>query len=320
MAEDEPPEELLKAVRNRSNRQERSRFPYKLWQLLDWGKDNPERCNRVGCGWTGEWEFFIEKATLSQTMKVEQNTLNVNLRHLGFRQTQEHRGSRTYWVNEGFGRNSRPDDFERIRNSRCRPEAVQKLDIRAVYLPILEPIQIWTMAQPDTGQFKREVVNEWFRLVGRKLVFGVSTADFHALLLNDLDEIHGRQSPERLLLQQALTGRQREVCDIFDFAVFLARFGPYRTIPDKLSQYQMIINELKPDYYGFTSHVPSFTSHFAETFHNCFRFQLVPSGEYHCYNLPWVDSRSQFLIDEDGSAYQSWQRLVHQNQDILYPQ
>jgi hypothetical protein len=320
MTSEHIPEDLLKAVRSRSNRQEQSRFPHKLWQLLDWSKDNPDRCRLVGCGWTHNSEFFIEKSTLSETMKVEQNTLNVNLRHLGFHQSRAHQGTRSYWMNDGFCRNSRPDELERIRNDRCRPESIQKLDLRAVYLPILEPLQIWTMLPADVVQFKREVINEWYRLVGKKLVFGMSKTDFHAVLLNDFDELHGRQCPERLLLQQAFTGREREICDIFDFAVFLARFGPYRTVPDKLSQYQIIINELKPDYYSFAWQVPSFTSHFSQTFHNCIRFQLVPTGEYHCYNLPSSDSKSQFLIDEDGVTYQSWQTLVHQNQQFLSPQ
>jgi hypothetical protein len=228
------PEELLQLVRNRSNRREQSRFPYKLWRLLDWAKDDPARCALVGCGWTSDSEFYIEKPSLCRTIQVAQNTLNVNLHHLGFRQSRGHFGSKTYWTTEGFCRSSQPDDFERIRNSRCRPEALQKLDIRAVYLPILEPIQLWPMTQSDTSQFKREVVNEWHRLVGKKLVFGVSSTGFYSLLLADLDDLHGRQAPDRILMQQAFTVRQREVCDIFDFAVFLARFGPYRAVPVKL--------------------------------------------------------------------------------------
>jgi hypothetical protein len=315
----EVPDDLLRIVRNHSNRQERSRFPYKLWSLLDWVKDDPIRASLIGCGWTNDSEFFIEKSVLCHTMQVKLNTLNVNLRHLGFHPSRGPIGAKTYWSTQGFCRNS-PDDFEEIRNSRCRPEALQKLDIRAVYLPILESIQIWTMTQTDTSQFKREVVNEWHRLVGKKLVFGLSSAEFHELLIRDLDEMHGRQCPDRMLLQQAFTGRTREVCDVFDFAVFLARFGPYRTVPEKLNQYFGVINDLKQEFYNFASPVPSFANHFSQTFHNCFRFPLAPSGEYHCYNLPWVDSKSQFLIDEDGCAYQSWQKMSHQNQHFLSAQ
>jgi hypothetical protein len=231
-----------------------------------------------------------------------------------------HLGVKTFWANDGFSRNAHPDDFERIRNNRCRPEALQRLDIRAVFLPILEPLQIWATNPADTNQFKREVAMEWHSLMSKRLIFAVASTDFFTLLLHDLDEMHGRQSPDRILLQQALTVRQREVCDLFDFALFLARFGPYRTVPDKLNQYQMVINELKPDFYAYGWPTPAFGSYFSQTFHNCFRFPLAPTGEYHCYNLPWVDSKSQFLTDEEGCAYQSWQRMMHQNKYFLAPQ
>jgi hypothetical protein len=316
----ELPEDLLKVVRNRSNRQEHSRFPYKLWRLLNWVTDDAHRFQVAGCGWVSDSEFFIEKSVLCKTMNIEPNTLNVNLRHLGFQQSRSHEGVRTFWSNEGFSRNAQPEDFERIRNSRCRPEALQKLDIRAVFLPILEPLQIWGGNPVETNQFKREVVMEWHRLVGKKLIFALAATDFFTILHADLDEIHGRQAPDRLLLQHALTIRQREVCDVFDFALLLDRFGPYRTVPEKLNQYQQLLNEMKPDFYAYGWPAPAFGSYFSATFHNCFRFPLTPTGEYHCYNLPWMDTGAQFLTDEDGTLFQSWQWMMHQNKSFIVPQ
>jgi hypothetical protein len=312
MEELELPRDLVSAIQIRSNRNEESRFPYKLWRLLEWSDGNPTRAERVGCAWVDDTEFWIHKPKLHQTLGIRRNTLDVNLRHLGFAPTRRSTtAALTFYRNDRFSRKASHEDIERIRNVRCKSEALQHLDIRAVYLPILQSLQLFMMEATQMSQFKRDVIQEWQRLVNSKLVFGLGIGDFLVLLQGDLDANHPQGSAVRLNLAQALTPRNPNVCEIFDFALFLARFGPYRTIPDKLYQFQTVANDLKNDLYAFAW--PSLPSHFSPTFHNCFRFQLSPTGEYHCYNLPLVDSKSQFLVDEDGAVYQSWHKMVHQN-------
>jgi hypothetical protein len=112
-----------------------------------------------------------------------------------------------------------------------------------------------------------------------KLVFCLGIGNFLVLLQGDLNANHPQGSAVRLNLAQALTPRNPNVSDIFDFALFLARFGPYCTIPDKLYQVQTIANHLENDLYAFAW--PSLPIHFSPIFHNCFQFQLSPTGEYH---------------------------------------
>ena len=91
--------------------------------------------------------------------------------------------------------------------------------------------------------------------------------------------------------------------NVFDFAVFLARFGPFESLPTKIQQFQSI-----------TAEFYLLPNTFSSTFHNCFVFPLSQIGEYHCYNLPLVDSNAQFLADEDCAVYPSWSKMFQQNQ------
>ncbi|KAH0790110.1 39 kDa initiator binding protein [Histomonas meleagridis] len=303
------PESVLKYIRTRSNRNESSRFPHKLWTLLNWSDKNQKRGELCGCGWITDTEFFIKKSKLCEVLEIKINTLNVNLKTLGFHPTRSRTGDITYWENNGFSKTSCPQDFERIRNSRCKPLALKNLLTSAVYLPLLEQLQLFMMDQPSINLFKKEVVQVWESLVGPKLIFAVELNDFQKALVGRFEKLGFY--PSKSLFPQVLSPKLPNVIDIFDFAVFLARFGPFEHAVIKLFQYQTVLNEIRPDFFMFNT--PSLTSYFSMTFHNCFRFQLAQTGEYHCYNLPTVSSTSGFLADEDGAIYQSWKLMLQQN-------
>lgn len=306
----ELPQSLINDIRVRSNRSETSRFPYKLWKLLSWAGHDVEKGERCGCGWISDTEFFISKQRLCEVLNIKLNTLNVNLKTLGFEQAQSRHGDKTFWKNPAFCA-SATQNFERLRNSRCKPESLINLSIRAVYLPILEPLQLYMMSTADTNVFKKNVVELWERLVGSKLIFAVAMVDFINALASHLGT-QNRVANEVHMIQQVFAVKSATVIDIFDFALFMARFGPFNSIQAKLHQFQSILSEIRTtdNFYMFNT---TMLQYFPETFHNCFRFQLPPTGEYHCYNLPLVDSQAQFLVDEDGAMYRSWQQMLEQN-------
>lgn len=310
---EEIPEDLLRAIRTRSNRSEESRFPYKVWQLLNWAGKDDRRGEICGCGWVSDTEFFIKKQTICDVLQVKMNTLNVNLRTLGFEQTRSKDGEKTFWRNEAFSIDANTKSFAKVRNIRCRPEVLANLSLQAVYLPVLEPLQLYSMSDQDVNIFKKTVVDEWESMIGSNLIFAVAMSHFINVLIHRLEswkQQHGAN--EKYIIQQVLAPRMPNVVDIFDFAVFLARFGPVCSLYDKLHQYQAIINDTaRNDAYRYS--VPSLTSYFSGTFHNCFRFQLPPTGEYHCYNLPLAESNAQFLTDEDGMMYPSFKAVFQQN-------
>ena len=54
-------------------------------------------------------------------------------------------------------------------------------------------------------------------------------------------------------------------------------------------------------------------SFFGPNFDNCFSFRHPNCGEYHCYNLPLKKHNAEFLIDEDGMKFKSWQKVIQLN-------
>ena len=305
----EIPEIILDQLTKRSNRSEQSRFPYKIWALLSWVDTDQTRAQRAGCGWVSENEFFINKNKLKDVMNIKLNTLNVNLKTLGFEQTKK-TGELCFYKNNMFSKTASPKDFERIRNSRCKPDSLMHMNAHAVYFPLLEPLQLFMMDEKSVNVFKKDVIMHWENLVGSTLIFAIALPAFTKALLNALDDSSGYIT-DFYMVQQVLAPRTPNVVNIFDFAVFLARFGPFNNAPFKIMQYQHILSEIRPDFFMFNA--PSLTSYFSMTFHNCFRFQLAPNGEYHCYNLPLVSSSAQYLIDEDGTVYRSWQMMLQSN-------
>ncbi|OHS93165.1 hypothetical protein TRFO_11976 [Tritrichomonas foetus] len=298
------PQNILSFVRSRSTRSENTRFPYKLNVILTWVGADEEKSENAGCGWISHEEFFIDKSKLCEVMNVKLNTLNVNLKTLGFKQTRPREGNKTYYKNDEMSFNSENTTFSRIRNSRCKPEALLNLQLPAVYLPCLEPLHLFMMDRKSIDQFKKCVIDKWEELVGGKLIFAVPLKDFiKALEINLNDTLF----TDTYVIQQALVPRIPNVMDIFDFAVFLARFGPFENIQTKMNQYQGIFMS---DFY-FSSN--SLSTSFSDTFHNCFRFSLLQVGEYHCYNLPLVSTTAYFLIDEDGICYPSWSEMLQRN-------
>ena len=306
----EVPTVLVEQIKKRSSRKEQSRCPYKIWNLLSWVDNDQQRAKEVGCGWVSETEFFINKEVLCDVLKIKLNTLNVNLKTLGFIQTHR-KNELTYYKNKSFSKSASPQDFERIRNSRCKPDSLIHMNSHAVYFPLLEPLQLFMMSEKDINKFKRDVVIYWEKIVGSSLIFALGMKEFTQAMILALDENSGALSSDYYMIQQVLAPRTPNVVNIFDFAVFLARFGPFNNAPYKIMQYQQILSDIRPDFFMFNA--PSLTSYFSMTYHNCFRFQLAPNGEYHCYNLPHISSSAQYLIDEDGSIYKSWAMMLQSN-------
>lgn len=302
------PDGLISFIRKRSSRSEKTRFPYKLFSLLGWAGKEPQRWENAGCGWVSDTEFFIDKKKICELMNVKLNTLNVNLKTLGFEKSQTRKDNRTFYKNEGFSYLDTTVRFESIRNSRCKSESLRNLNLSAVYMPCLEPLKLFMMTEQEINQFKHDVIEKWSGIVELNLVFAIPLNEFIKFLKSNVDD---RAFGDILLVQQALAPRVPDVWDILDFAIFLARFGPFCNIQSKLYQYQDLINDIQ---FGFITYSTPSSNYFSDTFHNCFRFHLPQIGEYHCYNLPLVYDNTPFLADEDGVVYPSWRKMLQQNQ------
>jgi hypothetical protein len=234
----ELPNELLKRVHARSSRLENSRFPYKLWQLLSWAGKDRARLDVCGCCWRTNDEFLIRKDILHKKMEIKANTLNVNLKACGFIIEKIEAGI-CHVKHPSFSASAVAQDFEVIRNARCNRDIARGFSADAALWPLLEDIQLYLGADTMASrlhQFKHEVIKEWRALCHDKFLFANSVPETLQMLANHLESIHARSALDTSILQQIFISRRENVIDIFDFAVLLARFGPLRSLANKLGQ------------------------------------------------------------------------------------
>lgn len=302
----ELPPEIKSIVSQRANRNEKSRFPHKLFTLLQWSGRNQSRAEISGCGWVSDEEFFIDKNLICHHMHIKQNTLNVNLKTLGFVQTRPKKENLSYYKNNKsvFKSQSNDEQLEKIRKEEKESFiAIQ----RGFEMPLLADIELYGMSKSEIDEFKREVIIAWESIVG-EMVFAVGLIDFMNKLSSHLQQQVYRNVA---VIKLMLCPRTPNVMEIYDFAVFLARFGPFQDSQLKIYQYGTIFNELRPDLATRGSISP--ISFFGPNFDNCFSFRHPNCGEYHCYNLPLKKHNTEFLIDEDGVKFKSWQKVIQLN-------
>lgn len=300
------PPEIKSIICQRANRNEKSRFPHKLFTLLQWSGHNQSRAEIAGCGWISEDEFFLDKNLICHHMQIKLNTLNVNLKTLGFVQTRPKQNNRSYYKNDKslFRSQSNEEQLEKIRKE--QKESIVSIQ-RGFEMPLLADLELYGMSKTEVNEFKREVIIAWESIVG-EMIFAVGLIDFMNKLSSHLQkQVYCNMNVIKLVLSP----RTANVMEIYDFAVFLARFGPFQNSQLKLYQYGRIINELRPDLSTRGSYSP--ISFFGPNFDNCFSFKHPNCGEYHCYNLPLKNHSTEFLIDEDGVKFNSWQKVIQIN-------
>ena len=132
--ENEIPESILNKIRKRSNRSEQTRFPYKIFSLLEWAGKDEQKSQKAGCGWITDTEFFINKSKLCEVLGVKINTLNVNLKDLGFEQCDAKQKNLTFWENPLFSETMTAEDAFLVRApSKIVP---QKMSVSFEFRPL----------------------------------------------------------------------------------------------------------------------------------------------------------------------------------------
>lgn len=291
----------LNDIRKHSNRKEETRFPYRLFQLLSIAGKNYQKSENTGCGWVSDTEFFIDKKKICSIMNIKINTLNANLKNLGFEKSRSRDKNLTFFKNKHFSLLNKSMNFKNIRNSQYTPK--QLFNSSAIYLAYLEKLKLFNMTQQEINQFKIDVAEKWNEIVQQKLLFSMSLSDFAQHLECYLDD---DKFIDLLLIHEVLVSSCSKVCGILDFAAFLARFGPFCDMKDKFYKYIDIKNEVPIRQSKFTTNSENF---FSKTYHNCFFFPHCKLGEYHCYNLPHICVTEPFLMDEDGDLFHSWNEI-----------
>ncbi|EAX89595.1 hypothetical protein TVAG_485690 [Trichomonas vaginalis G3] len=307
---DEIPEEIRNIILKRSNKSQNSKFPFKLKTLLDWVGENENRKKKCGCSWVDDRIFSLDKAKISEIMDLKLNTLNSNLRDLGFTQALPRKEGITFWQHPNVRKNSSEEEINSIKYmDKPALENLNSLNFFGVYNVLLNNITLFGMTENEIVAFKRNVITTWEKIIKPNHVFAVSK--------KELTDSFGGQAGfcnDPYALQEALTTKVTAVIDINDFAIFMARFDPFENIIFKLDKFQQLIPDLRVK----MTQIGSISSFFAKTYHNCFSFQMS-GGEYHCYNLPHVGSTANYLQNEDGERFQSW-TMALQSTSILQSQ
>lgn len=298
------PSDVLAFVRTHSNKNGICRFPQKLWKLLHWAGDNKQRLQVSGCGWLSDTVFIMNKELLSEVMAIKLNTLNVNLKNLGFEQVSNRNGSYTFWTHRSFRRDSMESTHEvRISNTRIQPTS-------AYFLPILDSIILYGMDEMEVNAFKVSILSLWTTIVAHKFILAISSDDFVNSLMAAFESNLGLFFQDTYPLTQVLASEIDGVVSFLEFAVLMARFGPLETLFAKITQYQEAIRDLCYE-------IQQPKECFSPTYVNCFRFAMPNRGESHYYNLPLNCVSKPFLIDEEKNVYDSWQQLSQINGGML---
>ena len=314
------PPDIKEIIKKKSSKDPRSRFANKLHILLSYAGNDPQRIEYIGAGWISDSLFKINKKQLGAIMEIKLNTLNVNLRDLGFVQMAQDHNGWTQWSRPGFHISSTLNDLAEIssgKNAQKDPEKMNKDkfpdDVLSVKIMALKDLSIGMCDQESLNRFKRFSVSIWDELV--------ETADGKSSLpLNEFVKLAAQRfrmhkqkvSNAADVIQALFMCNDPEQVSLLDFAKFLAKFGPEETLMEKLGSIVASSN-----HNGNWLHVTtdgnslqgeqSFYGYFDNLDQNCFILVNPKSQPVRIWNKVNVDSSTgKYLVDEIGQEYDNW--------------
>jgi hypothetical protein len=239
--------------------------------LLDFASTFPLFENDIGLSWVDDETFRINKRALSGVMGVKINTLNVNLRDLEFRQQNAAKSGWTTWKKDGFTRHALPPG----ENSAG---------------------EFGGPALPRIGKVPPEI----------EAVMSLAEEPF-------LEKAAARFKTEQQAMENAVKVLRAIVCPTHEavvteaaFVRFMAMFGPASTAMLKIASL-LEISEATGRWLVFDTGAAraGFHAMFDTAEANCL---LLRNGQAvtHVWNLPHVDSREDYIVDERGKTYASW--------------
>lgn len=330
------PKELVEVPKNKSKFTTSQGFAYKLWHFLKFAGQDRNMARNIGCGWISHQDFFIDKIRLCEIIQAQINTLNFKLRSCKFNQCRQRHSRLTFWTCENFTTESTLQDLEEIDNRRLTNDDCPSILIQAVYLPLLEHVRLYTTTQIEITKSKVESILLWEDIVRNNAIWAIDANEFIELAsmklahdfigkpngdtfafdasqtefaqfykTNNLDLLN----TTRLMLKYVLIHENPRLITIKDFCNFFARFGPDECILEKIHQLlccsQAFDDWFQPDEQKFDQS-KSLTGSYSNTFANCFIIKRSQGASYHIYNLPFMNTRSGFLIDETGKKFLTW--------------
>lgn len=295
------PPNIQEILKRKSSRDPSSRFETKLHHLLSFASQDPENEMRVGLGWLNDEEFKMNKTTLAAVMGIKLNTLNVNLRDVGFKQLQRDKGGWTKWRKENFTRTKCMAPVETYSSS------LHGSTTNAFLGRTPTPFSLGHMTQQQTERFFMDCQELWQELmqvsptspIDSEIVIRQSAARFKA---DGQEDGNARDVIQAIIMP----GGHQPKLGFADFCRLLAMFGPPETLMLKIqSLLQVANNSGKWLSFDPNNRDPSQSASFDPNMPNCLVIRQISHPIERVCNDPLLTSDDRYVVDDMG-RYDSW--------------
>ena len=337
------PPEIQAALKRKSSRDPNSRFPRKLHMLLTYLATDPQLESEIGLSWISDTEFKMNKKNVAKVMGIKLNTMNVNLRDLGFEQLQHDKGGWTQWKRANFTRtsigtepitetNSNNAGVNYMQNGLPQPMSIPPPKPRMnkqkskAYMP--DPcanLRLGQIGPMDEDTFRKNVDEIWQKLSSdpqiQTDIFIRNAADYFKQpeqpLDNAIEVIKAIVDPHG----------SKPVIDKADLFRFLAMFGPDKTAMLKIASLLLCSNnngnwltfENPPEHQMQLIPGTPFTGSFDLNEPNCLVLRY-PNAIKRIWNHPTIDAFGTYLFDERGNKFQAWDKVFELQTPMSYQQ
>lgn len=312
------PVEFQRLLKRKSSRDPKSRFATKLHALLNWTQGDPFREEKVGAAWVDNFTFRIHKRTLTSVMNIKLNTLNVNLKSLGFQQLASYMEGWTYWMRPGFAQNSSYVDEAPHKRENSEQPVIEDEQNRK--LLVLDHLKIGMATPSQIEDYKVDIVSIWEELfpqnpnqtwVPLESFLHAASARFR------VSKQHYDNAYQ--VMSAIVTSEEQDKFTITDFSKFYCRYGPEETLMLKIGSLLSSSNQ-----YGnwFLLKRPenvegkSLYGYFNNDEYNCLTLCINGNPPLKIWNLINVSASDAYLKDDHGNHYKSWDECLAAHQTL----
>jgi hypothetical protein len=293
------PLDIQAILKRKSSRDPSSRFSSKLWAILSHVARFPSFEQNLGVGWAEDDVFKLHKRTLASLLDIKLNTLNVDLRDLGFKQQQHDKDGWTHWKHDGFTRNasSCPDDPPLPMMTILRPIA-----------PIPTLFDLGPCSKLMLEQFFQQTSLMWRELSGSSTMPVESSWFVRRAAERFRQETQPIQNAIDVLT--AIIASTPDGSTTYDhFARLMAMFGPEKSLMLKIASL-LESSQKSGQWLYFNTEQPHFLTtygSFDRDTPNCLVLRKYDTVS-RIWNFPTVEQApgTQYLMDDLGQMYASW--------------
>lgn len=211
------PRELQTLMKMKSSRDPNSRFSTKLHALLSYCDDHPDLENVLGCHWVNGSEFRMNKTILAQALGIKLNTLNIDLRKLGFFQVVPTRDHWGVWSRRDF----------------CQRNSAVLLSFAQQGWTV--PFKLGEVSVRDRSAFERMMIELWAELAGPSAPLQIPAELFLPKIALKLKADDQELCDALDFVNQMIVRTNNGMIEIDSFARFMARFGPAESALGKIA-------------------------------------------------------------------------------------